>query len=407
MLKQNRFFSIISIVGTALTIAFVMVIYMVYDIRTANVSPENLRDRMIYSGEGYSFLTKDHSHSNAGMSLTAAKAAFEPLPHATLVAYEKESFVAYTGSSQENGLKRKVKQVDPATWQIFHYQFIAGRPFNNEEFKAFRPVAVITESVAKQAFYTTNVVGKDILVDFQPYRIVGVVKDVSSLFDAAFAEVWIPYDLNNPGWKNNERMYGRFTAIVLARHPSDIDEVKKEIATNIRRLNKTLVDYTFEMKKNYTQVEHSFLKDSDMNPVWIFFIMALVLLIVPAINISGLLSSQMSKRLPEIGIRKTYGAYKRQVLMQLMIENFILALIGGIIGFILSCLTLSIFKVWLLAGDTALNAAQNFDVSIFLFLRPSVFLSIFLVCFLFNLLSVFVPAYQATKRNIIDTLKGE
>ena len=407
MLKQNKFFSIISIVGTALTIAFVMVIYMVYDIRTDNVSPENNRDRMVYSGDGYSYLTKDHSSCNSGMSLKAAKTVFGSLPHAELVAYEKESFVAYAGSSQENGMKRKVKQVDTATWKLFHYQFIAGRPFNDEEFSAFRKVAVITESVAKQTFYTTDVVGKDILVNFQPYRIVGVIKDISSLFDAAFSEVWIPYDLNAPDWRTNEQMYGVYKAIVLAKSPSDVDVVKKEIANNVRKLNKTLVEHTFEMQKTYTQVEHSFLKDSDLNPMWIFFGLALVLLIVPAINISGLLSSQMNKRLSEIGVRKAYGAHKYQVLTQLMTENFILALIGGIIGFIFSCVTLYIFKAWLLAGDTALHAAQNFDISIFLFLRPSVFAGVFLACLLFNLLSVFIPAYQATKKNIIDALKGE
>lgn len=176
MLGQNKFFSIVSIVGTALTIAFVMVIFMMYNIRTANVSPEINRDKMIYSGDGYSFRVKDNSHCNSGMSLKTAKAVFGSLPHAQLVAYEEGSFFAFAGASVENGIKRKVKSVDTATWEIFKYDFIAGRPFNQEEFNAFRKVTVISESVAKQSFFTTDVIGKDIMINFENYRIVGVVK---------------------------------------------------------------------------------------------------------------------------------------------------------------------------------------------------------------------------------------
>lgn len=407
LLKQNKFFSIISILGTALTIAFVMVVYLVYNIRTTDISPENNRDRMIYSGDGYSYLTKDHSSCNGGMSLKAARIIFNSLPHAELVAFEKKSFMAYAGSAKEDGMRRKVKRVDTATWKLFHYQFTAGRPFNDEEFHSYRKVAVITENVARQAFLTTDVIGKDILVNFQPYRIVGVIKDVSSVFDNAYSEIWIPYDINDEGWRTNEEMVGEFKAIVLARRASDIDLVKQEVANSIAKLNKSLTEHTFEMKKVYSHVENSFLKDSDMNPVWLFSILTLILLIVPAINISGLLSSQMKKRLSEIGVRKAYGAYRYQILMQFMTENFVLTLIGGFIGFILSCCTLYIFKTWLLAGDTALRAAQNFDISIFLFLRPSIFGCIFLVCILFNMLSVFIPAFHATKKDIIYALKGE
>jgi len=250
LLKQNKFFSIISIFGTALTIAFVMVVYMVYNIRTTDISPENNRDRMIYSGDGYSYLTKDHSSCNGGMSLKAARIIFNSLPHAELVAFEKKSFMAYAGSAKEDGMRRKVKRVDTATWKLFHYQFTAGRPFNDEEFHSYRKVAVITENVARQAFLTTDVIGKDILVNFQPYRIVGVIKDVSSVFDNAYSEIWIPYDINDEGWRTNEEMVGEFKAIVLARRASDIDLVKQEVANSIAKLNKSLTEHTFEIEKS-------------------------------------------------------------------------------------------------------------------------------------------------------------
>ena len=48
-LRQHRFYTAVCVVGTAVTIAFVMVVVMVYDFRTANVAPENRRSRLLYN----------------------------------------------------------------------------------------------------------------------------------------------------------------------------------------------------------------------------------------------------------------------------------------------------------------------------------------------------------------------
>ena len=64
LLRQNPFFSVVSIIGTAVSIAFAMVVYMVYDIQTANIRPESHRDRMVYSSYGYSYRKADHSNAN-------------------------------------------------------------------------------------------------------------------------------------------------------------------------------------------------------------------------------------------------------------------------------------------------------------------------------------------------------
>ena len=85
LLRQNPFFSVVSIIGTAVSIAFAMVVYMVYDIQTANIRPELHRDRMVYSSYGYSYRKADHSNANTGMSYQAASRVFGDLPGAELV----------------------------------------------------------------------------------------------------------------------------------------------------------------------------------------------------------------------------------------------------------------------------------------------------------------------------------
>ena len=48
LIRQHRFYTAICVIGTAVTVAFVMVVVMVYDFRTANVAPETRRSRTMY-----------------------------------------------------------------------------------------------------------------------------------------------------------------------------------------------------------------------------------------------------------------------------------------------------------------------------------------------------------------------
>ena len=132
--------------------------------------------------------------------------------------------------------------------------------------------------------------------------------------------------------------------------------------------------------------------------------LGLILLIVPAINVSGLISSQMSRRMAELAVRKAYGASRSTLMVQLLRENLALAFAGALLGFLFSCIFLWLGKDWML-GDGA--PGTNFDVSVWLFLRPAVFVAVLVVCLLFNLLSVFIPAWHATRRPIAEVLGGE
>lgn len=87
LIRQNPFFSAVSVIGTVVSITFVMVIYMVYDIQTADLAPESHRSSMVYSSYGYSYRKSDHSNSNTGMSYRAVNAIFAELPGAELVTF--------------------------------------------------------------------------------------------------------------------------------------------------------------------------------------------------------------------------------------------------------------------------------------------------------------------------------
>ena len=62
----------------------------------------------------------------------------------------------------------------------------------------------------------------------------------------------------------------------------------------------------------------------------------LALLFIPAMNLSGMISSRMDHRLCELGVRRAYGATNKILLGQVLWENLLLTCLGGLIGILLS-----------------------------------------------------------------------
>ena len=132
----------------------------------------------------------------------------------------------------------------------------------------------------------------------------------------------------------------------------------------------------------------------------------MVLLIVPAINLSGLTLSRMRKRLPEVGLRKAFGASRRELMVQILSENMLYSILGGIFGLILSYLS-AYFMRDMLFGNMFTSSLQGANqVNATFLLSPTIFLLAFLFCFVLNLLSAGIPAWRTAKKNIINSLNS-
>jgi putative ABC transport system permease protein len=349
-------------------------------------------------------LKSDHSNSNTGMSYRAVNAIFAELPGAELVTYLGPTYLRYCGDSPVRGMRRTVRQVDLNYWRVYDIPLVAGRLFSTEEFDACRDVVVIGEQLAREAFGSAEAaIGKNYFVNFRPKRIVGVTKDGSSLFTFAYGELWMPYSTRDSGL-GSEGLRGDFEAVALVKPGVGREELKRQIEQSLARFNEILVEYELELPDLSTYTERQFFRNDTMSPAVTCIILGLILLIVPAINVSGLISSQMSRRMAELAVRKAYGASRSTLMVQLLRENLALAFAGALLGFLFSCIFLWLGKDWML-GDGA--PGTNFDVSVWLFLRPAVFVAVLVVCLLFNLLSVFIPAWHATRRPIAEVLGGE
>lgn len=136
-----------------------------------------------------------------------------------------------------------------------------------------------------------------------------------------------------------------------------------------------------------------------------YILTLLVLLLVPAVNLSGLTLSRMRKRISEIGVRKAFGAPRRELMMQVLSENMLYSLFGGILGLVLSYVAAFLLGGMLFSVDFVSNGVEDLQtMCIDLLFDPVVFLLAFLACFLLNLLSAAIPAWKVTRTNIVDAI---
>ncbi|WP_373802779.1 ABC transporter permease [Bacteroides heparinolyticus] len=409
LMRQHPFHAVISVTGTAVTIAFVMAVAMIYDFRTADMAPEADRSRLMYVGDATTYRRSNHSDVNSGgIGRMAFEALFNDLDGVEDVTWYRGVSKSICGLPASRSTYNYFARPVAGNWfDFFRYEFVAGRPFTAEEYDASRWVCVLTEHAALQLFGTTDVVGEELRISFFPARVVGVVKDVNAIFQTAYADIFTPFSLENEdGYSNRTGGLRGIRRCVLKlsadARPADI---RAEVQHRQDRLNSSAAEYAFELTSLYTHVGYTFFRDKSISASLVYGLLAMVLLIVPAINISGMTHAQMQERVTEIAVRKAYGASNASIIYRLFAENLLVVFAGGALGYLLSCLLVWLGRTWLFGtGDVELS---GISVGGGLLLRPVLFGLVFAVCLLFNLLSVLLPAYMASRRNIASTLKGE
>lgn len=406
MLKQNKFISIITITGTALAIMMIMVIIVTESIKNISIAPEINRDKTMYVKNfvrnkkdpnsdyiwcgtlPYEYYKKYLSELKTPKNISAVENM-----------WSGDKFMVKKDNTNERFLAR-TKMVDASYWEIMSFSFISGRPFTQEEFESGLTTAIITDQLAKKVFGNADPLGKGIEIDFKDYKVIGVVKAVPQTFQYGYGEMYIPYT-SKGGYEN--RTYHVLSLLNDNRYQQALID---EYRAAERKFNAEDDEWNLKIQGPYThriaQLARYSNEDPDVGKANKRMIMIfLILLLIPAINLSSFSMSRIKRRTEEIGIRKAFGAKKYVILMQVMYENFITSLIGGIIGLILSYIIVVWLKSWLLGISSDGNIPVGALISI------PVFLGVFTACFLLNILSAGFPAYRASKMKIVDSLNNK
>ena len=423
MMKQQRLFSALYILGTGLAIAMTLVVVLIYYVKIASIYPEVNRGRTLYI-QTISF-TKDGSQWQHSASYQAVKEWFYPLKNAQAVSaslMDERSENSYIQPADRSGdFKVMTQFVDPAFFRIYEFSFYEGAPFTEADWQSGMRVAVITDALAKRLFgTTTGVVGHRFSMNFVEYRVVGVVRAASYLTSDSFADVYLPYTVV-PGYDQVRipqlTYVGSFDLTFLVKDDAQAEALKQEVSELVRKINLQQGESGWQVNL-YNQPRSHLLK---VFQGWDFYeefdvwatarqllLIVLVLLLVPSLNLSGMIASRMEGRLAEMGVRKSFGANRKVLLMQVMWENLLLTLLGGALGLVLSWLAVYAGRYWvfMMMDDWAILPPAEVEVALSadMLLAPLVFLAALLVCLFVNVLSALIPAWHSLRQPIVKSL---
>lgn len=432
LMKQNRFYSGVYIIGTGLAISMVMVMAIAYHIRTANMAPEVNRDRTLYLNSLQ--YTRGQGTSDFFFGTRTVRECLYPLTSAEVVAVATDPTIAAMLLGDNyidllgggNPLKVSMMATNDGFWQLFRFRFLEGKGYDEADFTSGISKAVISVTTAKKLFGETNVTGRSFLLNDTEYTVSGVVDDVSGITPSVCADIWIPYTtfaaFNETGKDERDVSIGFLCAYILPRDGVTQKEVAGELDENIRRYNSTLSDgkivLTGPLDSHGEHIVRQFVMggigtnvDSGGEVRFIYTVLGLLIflfLLIPALNLSGLNASHMHDRIPELGVRQAFGARKAGLFLQVLVENMVLMLPGGVMGLVFSYILVMLFKKLLLASGLVSLLMGNADMELTpgMMINLPVFFYAFLVCLVLNILSSMIPVWRAVRVNITDALNS-
>ena len=422
LLKQNRLFSMLYIVGTGLAIAMTVIVAVVYYVKLAPIYPEENRKNTLYLTH-VSFKSEQESRTyQSALSYRALQEWIYPLKNVVVVSacfsYATDYYVQPADRSGD--FRPALKLVDPAFFRIYKLQFLEGHPFAEADLVSGIHTAVISDDLARRLFGTTEgVVGRSFSMDYVNYHVCGVVRGASFLTRQSYAQVYVPYSIES-NYKDpvasSFPYCGQFDVTFLVKDNAQAKALRAEIKDLTRRVNTQYKgQWQMELWEQPTSHVLSVFKDypadtsfSSWKVVGRLILWVLVLLVVPSLNLNGLIASRMESRLPEMGVRKSFGASRSALLSQVMWENFFLTLVGGVLGLLVAWIMLYVGREWIFMlfdyWPMDIPEGANLYVSSEMLFAPVVFLIAFLLCLVLNLLSALWPAWMSLRKPIVYSL---
>ena len=238
---------------------------------------------------------------------------------------------------------------DPSIFEIFTFPFVQGDPKT-----AFsEPLdIVITETMAKKYFGTEDPIGKTIEVEGNPASVKGVIRDIPYnshiQFDFLSSYTFIQ-ELTGYGTS-----WGSFNFVTyLQLEPNrDIQEIGKNITAVAAKNNCPQVKDGVEFRLQPLSAIHldsrtayrNYIEVGDRKYVYVFSIIAFFVLFIACVNFMNLSTARSTTRAKEVGMRKTVGASRRQLILQFFGESLFLTMTACVFALILVTALLPAFN---------------------------------------------------------------
>ena len=408
---KNRVFSFINVAGLSIGISASLVIFLIVHYEFSYDKFHKDRDRIYRVVTNMHFPDQDFKNSGVpGPLPPAMRSEVTGIESSALFVLANDTKVQIPSKHENNGVFKKqsgIALVDDQYLNFINYGWLAGSPATavNEPNKV-----VLTESRAKEYFAFNDIkdaIGQTIIYDDSVTATVsGIVKDLEQITDLVSKEfvslsTFIDQLKQNNGWDE----WGSVTS-------STQFLVKLKKGVDPKGINAQLVALRKKHEKEaYLATDHFLQPLSDIHfnsdfdafdqrqghrpTLYGLLAVAAFLLLLGCINFINLTTAQAAKRAKEIGVRKTMGSTKTNLLSQFLTETFLLTLAATILSLLLAPFILKIFADFIPPG-----------LSLEMLKEPLIGGFIFLLLIVVSLLSGFYPALVLTKFKPVTVLKN-
>lgn len=271
-----------------------------------------------------------------------------------------------------------------------------GRTFGEEEDKVgAAPVVVISDRLWRRVFNADpGVLGRSINLHDQTFTVIGVIPPQMTSPQDSDAWFSLMRRSNNPAWMDRSHhpmiyVWGKLKAGVT------VDQARTEMKAIAARLEKAYPDTNGQETAIVTPLLENLVGKYRTNLALLLGAVGLVLLIACA-NLANLFAARGAARAREFAIHAAVGATRGQIARKLLIEGFVIAAIGGALGFFVAA--------WMRDALVALGPAGVARFQQVSFDLPVLFFTFAIAC-LTTLIFGLWPAWQASRTDVQLALK--
>ncbi len=269
----------------------------------------------------------------------------------------------------------RILYADPAFFKMFSFHIVEGDVATALDAP---DKIVITQSMARKYFGDEDALNKTLVSGGKSLRVSAICEDVPQNSQIKFDFATQFLNLGN-GVQQEQWWTANWITYLLVRNEKDIPQLQQQVVNYMKtpevRAEAGLqgADYlTYHLEPLKSVHLYSplagFEPNGSITYIYMFAVIALLILIIACANYTNLATAQSSVRSSEIGMRKVMGASKRQVFIQFMCESSIITFIAAILALLLSILLIPYFNSITgkqFTADTILQPAPLISVCIF------------------------------------------
>ena len=399
MMMRRKAFTTITLIVIALYLTMVSTFATFSDLAMNNYAPDIHKLKTLQTGGIDIMIDGDHYYNN-GFSTFAVETYIDALEKPELIVWYARSEIY----ARKDHHRFMGDLVNHSFWDLLEFEFIEGRPFNQQDIDTKSQVCVITEMVKKHFFGEEEAYGKTIELTNGSFTVIGVIQDIHS-FSQFNTHFIFPYTLEKMFFGDREQgpMAGEFRVLFKAASYSDFTPIKEEYAALLPRLK---AEYWPEEEKTLhskVQTVWEYASIIGSMPIDVVIILTLLFLALPASSLLNINVSRIMERYSEIGIRKSFGASSGKLVRQFLVENIIFSLLGGLLGFILTWVVMKLFISYLQVVSAVDSPRLPAEAQL---LNWRVLLVMIIFSIFYGLATGVYPAWRMSRVHPIKALKA-